>query len=731
MLKYIYYYNIMSNFISSDKVLYLKYPKLVNTFKIETIKPQVLLNDLNESVNNIQQKTLDSNVTFKFDKKSKVTVNHENSPDNRKKKGKINKKNRQIHSIQNDDIFLDNNNTFTQTVNKLGKYRKKEKFKSSNINNINSSNDLSIINKDVVINIPLSIKELAEKLQLTDAEIITYLFLKGISVTINDVIDINLAKDVAKSYNFNVIDKLLEVESNNNIAINKLKNNVQRLYKRAPVVTIFGHVDHGKTTLLDAILKTNFVQQESGGITQSINGYEVEWLYNSLSYKLFFLDTPGHEAFSMMRLRGAKITDIALLVIAADDGLKPQTIESIQYILEMKLPYIVVINKVDKNDINILKVKEELVQSGIVCEEWGGDALVVEVSALMNQNIDLLLYNICSLSEKQNLMADPTSLAQGTVLESYLDKKQGIIANVVIQDGTLKIGDLIVAGNTEGKVKNLFDSKNNKITIAEPSSIVQVLGFSKLPNSGVLFQVFHNDKNIKNSINNFVKSSNEIVSKKLKLLNKRVVLDNQSFLKKFKLILKTNTQGTLEAILDALFKIPQTKVQLNVISSDTGNISSTDIELALATDALIIGFNIDVSNYINNLVKQNNLNLKVFNIIYDLIDYIEADMLNLIEPEYNYTFIGRALVQTVFNMNKGFAAGCIVQEGKLKKMCYIKVYSNDLIVYEGFLTSLKQVKNDVDEVLQQNECGVMCDYTKWQNLDVIEAFELNEKIKSL
>nr|YP_009395997.1 translation initiation factor 2 [Dasya naccarioides]ARW65183.1 translation initiation factor 2 [Dasya naccarioides] len=722
----------MPNFIPSDKVLYLKYPKLVNTFKIENIKQQGFLKTLNESINNIEQKALDSNITPKFDKKSKIVVNHANSSDNRKNKGKINKKNRRGNSIDNDDIFLDsNNNIFTQSSNKLNKYRKKENSKSSNINNISPDNNVNTINKNILINAPLSLKELAEKLQLTDAEIITYLFLKGVFVTINDVIDINLAKDVAKSYNFNVIDKSLDVEFNNNSLIHRSNNNAKILHKRDPIITIFGHVDHGKTTLLDAILKTNFAQQESGGITQSINGYEVEWLYNSLYYKLFFLDTPGHEAFSMMRLRGAKITDIALIVIAADDGLKPQTIESIKYILEMKLPYIIVINKVDKHDINILKVKEELVHHGIVCKEWGGDAPVIEISALMNKNVDLLLCNICSLSEKQSLTADPTNLAQGTVLESYIDKKQGILANIVIQDGTLKIGDLIVAGNIEGKVKNLFDSKRNKIATAGPSSIVQVLGFSKFPHSGILFQVFNNDKNCKNLINNFTKINKDIVSKNLKLLNKRVVLDNQNSLKQFKLILKTNTQGSLEAILDALFKIPQTKVQLNVISSDTGNISSTDIELALAADALIIGFNIDVSNYINNLVKQKNLTLKVFDIIYNLIDYLQESMLDLIEPEYNYTFIGRALVQTVFNMNKGSVAGCLVQQGKLKKMSYIKVYSNSLIVYEGFLTSLKRVKDDVAEVLQDNECGVMCDYTNWKNLDTIEAFDLNEKIKSL
>nr|QCI06546.1 Translation initiation factor 2 [Erythroglossum lusitanicum] len=574
----------------------------------------------------------------------------------------------------------------------------------------------------------MSIQELSYKLNIPEAEIITYLFLKGISTTINQVIDISIAKKVALKYDFNILDD----EEINQVKMNSLnkKKNLSENSIRAPIVTIFGHVDHGKTTLLDYILKTNCVSKEYGGITQAITGYEIDWLYNSNVFKLVFLDTPGHEAFSSMRLRAAKVTDIALLVIAADDGLRPQTIESIKYILEMQLSYIIIINKIDKTDIDVIRIKEELSKYNILSEEWGGDALIVEVSAITGKNIELLLSNICLLSNCKKLTANPNQYAEGTILESNLDKQKGIIANIIIQNGTLKIGDIIIAGNIYAKVKSLISSNNIQIPFSGPSSIVKVLGFSKLPESGILFNVVNDEKQAKQYIQKFSNSYYNL-NQALKSLNTRVTLKDKNKLKQLSLIIKTDTLGSLEAILNSLSKISQKKVQINIIAANSGNISSTDIELALTTKSILIGFNIDITNYINNLVKKNILILKVFNVIYNLLDYIENCMMNLIEIEYKRVFIGRATVQTVFYMNKGSVAGCVVNDGKLRKMSFIIVYRDNNIVYEGKLNSLKHLKDDVEEVFVNKECGLMCDYNLWQTSDIIESYDLIPEKKSL
>nr|QCI05987.1 Translation initiation factor 2 [Delesseria sanguinea] len=683
----------------------------------------------------ISSTQINSNISNKFDKKHKNDLHSDKVLDAKKNRSKVSKKNRKSINVEQDDLFISKNTSFSSgpesvlKSHKINKYKKKDKYKSDIIDHIYYPPDIIHKNNDIVLSGPLSVQELSVKLNIPEAEIITYLFLKGISVTINDVVDIVIAKEVARSYKFNILDHKLTEEVNWNMSYDHRtqKQNI----KRSPIITIFGHVDHGKTTLLDAILNTNLAKQEFGGITQSINAYEIEWPYNSNLYQLVFLDTPGHEAFTAMRLRGAKITDIALLVIAADDGLKPQSIEAIKYILEMKLSYIIVINKIDKANSNLLKIKEELVEYNIVCEEWGGDAKIVEISALKGKNLDLLLSNICLLSDNQSFTADPNKLAEGTILEGRLDKKQGVIANVIVQNGTLKVGNLIIAGNIYGKIKSLINYKGLNVKEAKPSSIIQVLGFSVVPQSGILFKIVNNDKEAKKYINDFSKEFKNTLNQNVKLLNTRITTDDKKTLKQLNIIIKTDTQGSLEAIVDSFLKIPQGKVQINIVSADSGNISSNNIELALATKALIIGFNINISSHINHLVKQNNLNLQVFNIIYDLIEYIQNYMLDLIDPEYQRVFIGRAIVQTIFYINKKTVVGCLVNEGKLKKMSHINVYRESNIVYEGILSSLKRIKDDVDEVLSENECGVMCEYDLWQKMDIIEAYDLNPKQKSL
>nr|QCI03965.1 Translation initiation factor 2 [Antithamnionella ternifolia] len=685
----------------------------------------------------------------KFDKKNKTSIHVEDILDIKKKKNKSQKKTRKQINFENEDLFInqpesivfgeDNLTTSIIKTPKLNKNKKKIRIKQNEnnlIEDLENQSQLSLINsKKILIDSPLTIQELSYKLSIPEAEIITYLFLKGISVTINQVIDIPIANDVALKYDFTVISNK---ETSDNINLSKLKKieeySSDSYSKRPPIITILGHVDHGKTTLLDAILNTNLVKHEIGGITQSIASHEIEWLYDTNLCKLVFLDTPGHEAFASMRIRGTQITDLVLLVVAADDGLKPQTIESIKYILNQKLPYIVVINKIDKPTINTLKVKEELSQYNIIDEKWGGEAIIIEVSALKRQNIDLLLSNICLLSEIQALKANPNQLAKGMIIESYLDQQKGPVAIVVVQDGTLKVGDFVISGSFMGKVKMILDSLNNTVNQALPSSIIQVLGFSSVPEAGISFEVINDKKRLKQYRSNNLNIVQPL-EKSLNLLNNRVTLesikDNYN-LKKLNLILKTNNQGSAEAILSSFYQISQEKVQINIISLSAGTISNTDIELATASNSLIIGFNTSISNKARSLAKQLSIQLNSFNIIYDLVDYVTKCMLDLVEVEYDKIMLGKAIVQTVFYINKGAVAGCLVSEGKLKKYTHLNVYREKDLLYTGTLDSLKRMKDDVDEVENGNECGVMSnDYSLWKKDDIIEGYELKAKEKML
>nr|YP_009392485.1 translation initiation factor 2 [Caloglossa monosticha]ARW61047.1 translation initiation factor 2 [Caloglossa monosticha] len=725
----------MSNTVYSSEILYLKLPKLINSYsKVNSDTPNSTsqVKSLKDFSNVNNSKKHNINQSNKFEKKYKNNINSEDSLEFKKNKSKLNKKTRKNPILDTEDLFIDeSNNLYNKNINsyRLSKYKKKDKIK--NLSNISTSYDDDknmIVNSQVFLSSPLSIQDLSIKLNIPEAEIITYLFLKGVSVTINDIIDISTAKEVALNYNFRIIENDCDHNKVEEKIYNLNNNDVKT--RRSPVITVFGHVDHGKTTLLDTIMKTNFVKMEHGGITQSINGYEIEWLYESENYKLVFLDTPGHEAFTSMRFRGAKVTDIALLVVAADDGLKPQTIESIKYILSMNLAYIVVINKIDKTDVDIVKIKKELSLYDIVAEEWGGNAVIVEVSALTGQNIDVLLSSICLIAELNNFTADIDKPAQGTILEAYLDKKQGILSNALVQQGTLKLGDFIVAGKVYGKVKSLLNIVNEKIDNVYPSSIVQILGFSSPPESGAKFSVVINEKEAKQLIDS---SNNTDFNKSniFKSLNKKVSFDNGNNVKQLNLVLKTDTQGTLEALVNSLVKISQEKVQINLINASIGNVSSTDIELALSANALIIGFRINSSVYTDNLIKQYKLNFITFNIIYDLLNYVNKCMLNLVDLEYENIFLGEAVVQTVFSINKKAVAGCLVRKGKLKKMSYIYIYENNSLFYEGVLVSLKRLKDDVNEVLFGNECGIMCGYDNWKAGNIIKAYDLVPKEKTL
>lgn len=442
--------------------------------------------------------------------------------------------------------------------------------------------------------------------------------------------------------------------------------------------------------------------------------------------KLVFLDTPGHEAFSSMRLRGAQVSDIAILLVAADDGLRPQTIEVINYIMESQIPYIVAINKIDKEDLNITKIREQLASHNIIDQNWGGNSTIVEISALTNKNIDLLLNQICELSNKLSLTSDIKSLAQGTIVESYLDKQVGAIANIVIRNGVLKVGDTIVSGSMYGRIKAITNSCGSKIDYATASSVVNIFGFPSIPEAGLDFQIVQTEKNSKHAISQYINKYKR--SNITKLLNKRITLDSfshKSRLKQVNLIIKGDTQGSIEAIINSLSQIPQEKVQINILSATSGCISRKDIDLAIASKSVLIGFNTPLESSICKLATKLGINLKNFAVIYDLLDYVKQYMLNLMDVEYDKVEIGEATIKTVFNVNKGIVAGCIINQGKLKKNAHIIIYREQKLIYTGTLDSLKQMKDDIDEVIEGNECGVMCNnYNDFIKDDTIKAYEL-------
>nr|QCI05201.1 Translation initiation factor 2 [Centroceras clavulatum] len=714
-------------------------PKLIDNLTINLVSNTKSIVDINNNTIETQDTNNNTYHTNKFEKKYKSNSHTEDILEIKKKKNKSLKKNRKQINLEGDELFRNNNtqvilnqdsfNNDIVKVPKVNKNKKKSKNQdNSNLSEITISNNL---NKEIFFDGPLTIQELSNKLNIPVAEIIKYLFLKGVSVTINQIIDIPIASEIATQYNFFVKDK-----DSNVLKDFEQKSTIQSVNNKSiardPIITVLGHVDHGKTTLLDSILDTNLVIKEFGGITQSIKSHEIEWLYNNKLYNLVFLDTPGHQAFTSMRTRGAQVTDIALLVVAADDGLKPQTIESIKYIFEKHLPYIIVINKIDKTGINTLKVREELAEYNILDESWGGNSIIIEVSALKKQNIDVLLSNICQLYELQDLKTNPNDFAVGTILETYLDIQKGPVTTLAIKDGSIKVGDFIISGNMYGKTKILINNKGKKVDRAFAASIIQMLGFSKLPQAGQSFNVVPSKQAAVDNIN-----QNILLNKSIQInnLNNRVSwqsITNNVNLKKINLILKTDTQGSIEAIVNAFNNISQKKVQINILSISLGNISNNDIELASASNSIIIGFNINISNQITNLAKQLSVSIQTFNIIYDLLDYVTATMLSLVEPEYSKLIIGKATVQDVFYINKGSVAGCLVIEGKLSKNCYISIYDNSTLMHTGTLNSLKRIKDDVNEVLQNTECGVLCNsYNLWKTGNLIEAYELKQKEKVL
>ena len=576
----------------------------------------------------------------------------------------------------------------------------------------------------------LTLGDFAEKLGVNSGEIIKKLFLKGQMLTINSPITLEMAEELAGES-----DALVEEEQEVELDFGEkfdleIEDREADLKERPPVITIMGHVDHGKTSLLDAIRTTNVVEGEAGGITQKIGAYQVV----KDGKRITFIDTPGHEAFTDMRARGAQVTDIAILVVAADDGVMPQTVEAISHAKVAKVPIIVAVNKIDKPEANPMKVKQELMEHGIVSVEWGGDVEFVEVSAKKKINLDGLLDTILITSEILELKGNVKKRAKGVVLESRLDPKIGPIADILVQEGTLKIGDVIVAGEVQGKVKALLNDKGERVNTAIVSQPVEVIGFNNVPDAGDTMYVIQNEQHAKRIVEEVRKERKiqETTKKTISLESLSDQLKHED-LKELNLILRADSKGSVDALRDSLLKLSNDEVAVNIIQAASGAITESDIKLAEAAGAIIIGFNVRPTTKALKEAETNKVEIRTSGIIYHIIEDIEKALAGMLDPEFKEEYQGRIEIKKVFKVSKvGNVAGCVVIDGKVKNDSNIRILRDNVVIYEGKLASLKRFKDDAKEVVAGQECGLGVEnFNDIKEGDVVEAFEMVEIKRTL
>ena len=573
---------------------------------------------------------------------------------------------------------------------------------------------------------------MADALVIADTEIVKILFMKCMAVSITQNLDIPTITLVAKELEVEVEIVEREAEARKVTEMIDVAD-LDHLIRRPPVVTIMGHVDHGKTTLLDSIRKTKVASGEAGGITQHIGAYHVDIVHEGKPQQIVFLDTPGHEAFTAMRARGARVTDIAVLVVAADDGVRPQTIEAISHAKAANVPIVVAINKIDKEGAQPERVKQELTNYGLTAEDWGGETIMVPVSAIKGENLDTLLEMIMLVSEVAELSANPDRVAKGTVIEAHLDKAKGAVATLLIQNGTLHVGDMLVAGSAFGKVRAMVSDRGKRVDVASPSFAVEVLGLSDVPAAGDDFEVYENEKEART-----IASDRADKQRQSRLLQGRVTLTTLSAqaqegeLKELNLILKGDVQGSVEAIIGSLRQIPQNEVQIRMLLATAGEITETDIDLAAASNAVIIGFNTTYASGARQAADEAGVDVREYNIIYKLLEDIQGALEGLLEPELVEEPLGQTEVRAVFPVGRGAVAGCYVQSGKLVRNCKVRVRRYNKVVYEGVLDSLKRMKEDAREVNAGYECGIGIDkFHDWVENDIIESYQLVTKRRTL
>ncbi len=582
----------------------------------------------------------------------------------------------------------------------------------------------------------LTVQELADKLSLESSEIIKSLFFKGITATVTQSLDLATIETVAEEFGVPVLQDDIQEAAEKTVDMIE-SDDIDNLIRRPPVITVMGHVDHGKTSLLDSIRESRVASGEAGGITQHIGAYQVEFEHESQKKKLTFLDTPGHEAFTAMRARGTKVTDVAVLVVAADDGCRPQTLEAISHARAAKVPIVVAINKIDKEGASPDRVKQELSEKDLIAEDWGGDTVMVPVSAIKKQNIDKLLEMILLVSEVEDLQANPDRFAKGTVIEAHLDKAKGPVATLLVQNGTLKSGDVLAAGSVLGKIRAMVDEHGNRIKEAGPSFPVEALGFSEVPTAGDEFEVYPDEKTGRAIVGEratdarATKLAQQMASRRVSLSSLSTQA-NDGELKELNLILKADVQGSVEAILGSLEQLPKNEVQVRVLLSAPGEITETDIDLAAASGSVIIGFNTSLASGAKRAADANDVDVREYEVIYKLLEDIQLAMEGLLEPDLVEESLGQAEVRATFAVGKGAIAGCYIQTGKLQRNCSLRVIRSEKVIFEGNLDSLKRAKDDVKEVNTGFECGVGCDkFSSWIEGDVIEAFKFVTKKRTL
>ncbi len=582
------------------------------------------------------------------------------------------------------------------------------------------------VTRKITLSEGVTVKELSEKLEVKSKDVIKRLLDKGIFATLNQTMDETLAKDISRDFGAEAeIATYEEVAEYEAIADEKPENMVPR----PPVVTIMGHVDHGKTSLLDAIRETNVTSQEAGGITQHIGAYQVV----KNNRPITFLDTPGHEAFTLMRARGAKVTDVVVLVVAADDGVMPQTLEAIAHARAAKVPMVVAINKIDKPNAQIDRVKKALSDNGLTPEDWGGDTVTVEVSAKQKINLDLLLEMILLVSDLLALKANPQRSAMGAILEAKLDKGRGPVATVLVQNGTLEVGDLFIVGAVTGKVRAMLDYRGQPVKSAGPSCPVEVLGLSAVPQAGDSFQVMTDVSKIKQ-----IGSLRQLKLREGQLAKTaRLTLEHlheqlkAGTVKELPIILKADVQGSVEVLADTLTKLSGEKVKIKIIHKATGAITEWDVLLASTANAVIVGFSIRPERKAAELAEQEGVDIRLHTIIYNVTNEIKSAMLGMLDPAYKETYQGTAQVRTTFKVPKvGTVAGCYISDGKVTRNAQVRLLRDSVVIYQGKIASLRRFKDDASEVRSDFECGIgLENFGDIKSNDVIEAFVM-EKVES-
>ncbi|KEC55730.1 translation initiation factor IF-2 [Bartonella koehlerae] len=603
--------------------------------------------------------------------------------------------------------------------------RRQEKFKRAQ-----NQEPKEKISREVILPETITIQELAQRMTERSVDVIKFLMKQGQMMKPGDVIDADVAELIAVEFG-HTVKRVLESDVEEGIF--NIADNPQKMLPRPPVVTIMGHVDHGKTSLLDAIRKANVVSGEAGGITQHIGAYQVE----KNGQKITFIDTPGHAAFTAMRARGARVTDIAVLVVAADDSVMPQTIESINHAKAAGVPIIVAINKIDKPAVNAQKVRTELLQHEVFVETMGGETLEVEVSAKTGQNLDKLLEAILLQAEILDLKADPQRTAEGVVIEAKLDRGRGSVATVLVQKGTLHPSDIIVAGNEWGRVRALIDDHGRYVKEAVPSTPIEILGMQGTPQAGDRFAVVTHEA-----------KAREIAEYRQRLARDKAVARQTGSrgsleqmmsklqttgVKEFPLIIKGDVQGSIEAIASALEKLGNEEVRARIVHSGAGGITESDISLAEASHSVVIGFNVRANKQARDCAKTQGIEIRYYNIIYDLVDDIKAAMSGLLSPEQRETFLGNAEILEVFSITKiGKVAGCLVTEGKIERGAGVRLIRDNIVIHEGKLKTLKRFKDEVNEVQSGQECGIAFEnYEDIRAGDIIETFRIEHINRTL